>query len=112
MELLSAGEKKKTIGPSANLFVRNQRIAPDGFSRSAVLARSSSFKLDFPGPLIRGMKGDTFRLNVINDLTDTSMLTSTSIVLASTGLCWWNQLRHFEVLGRTKYRSYDEIRCQ
>lgn len=52
----------------------------------------------FPGPLIKGSKvrsprflarnftnrliiqGDTFQLNVINELTDTSMLTSTSIV--------------------------------
>jgi FtsP/CotA-like multicopper oxidase with cupredoxin domain len=34
----------------------------------------------FPGPVIRGCKGDRFQLNVINHLTDATMLRSTSIV--------------------------------
>jgi len=34
----------------------------------------------FPGPVIRGNKGDRFRLNVINHLTDATMLQSTTIV--------------------------------
>ncbi|KAJ3482311.1 hypothetical protein NLI96_g7062 [Meripilus lineatus] len=49
-------------------------VAPDGFSRSAVVAEGST-----PGPLIRGNKGDTFQINVKNGLTDESLLTSTSI---------------------------------
>jgi len=34
----------------------------------------------FPGPVIRGYKGDRFKINVINRLTDGTMLRSTSIV--------------------------------
>ena len=34
----------------------------------------------FPGPVIRGNKGDRFQINVINELKDPSMLRSTSIV--------------------------------
>lgn len=69
-------------------------------SRRTVLAGASRSSATFPGPLISGRKvgakallqisyglniiyiiqGDTFSLNVINQLTDTSMLTSTSIV--------------------------------
>ncbi|KAF5323811.1 hypothetical protein D9619_012985 [Psilocybe cf. subviscida] len=33
----------------------------------------------FPGPLVAGRKGDTFRINVVDELTDTSMLTGTSV---------------------------------
>ncbi|KAJ7136937.1 yellow laccase [Mycena epipterygia] len=62
------------IGPVANLEISNKQISPDGFSRSSVLAGGT-----FPGPLIKGNKGDRFLLNVENRLTDTSMLTDTSI---------------------------------
>ncbi|KAF8629510.1 hypothetical protein AX17_005636 [Amanita inopinata Kibby_2008] len=68
-----------TIGPVGNVHVANKDIAPDGFMRSAVLAGSSSDTVSFPGPVIRGFKGSHFRLNVINGLTDPSMLRSTSI---------------------------------
>ncbi|KAF8148663.1 yellow laccase [Crassisporium funariophilum] len=67
------------IGPTANLHIGNKVISPDGFSRSAVLAGSNADSLTFPGPVISGSKGSTFRLNVINALTDTTMLRSTSI---------------------------------
>ncbi|KAF8994967.1 laccase 2 [Cyathus striatus] len=67
------------IGPAANLYVGNKVISPDGFNRSAVLAGSTSSKLTFPGPVIIGTKGSTFRINVIDQLTDTTMLRSTSI---------------------------------
>ncbi|KAH9477711.1 Laccase-2 [Psilocybe cubensis] len=46
---------------------------------SAVLAGAKSDTLTFPGPLIRAHKGDIFRMNVIDQLVDTSMLLSTSI---------------------------------
>ncbi|KAG5722008.1 Laccase-1 [Termitomyces sp. T112] len=62
------------IGPVADLHIVNADIAPDGFTRSGVLAEGT-----FPGPLITGTKGNTFRLNVINRLTDVTMLKSTSI---------------------------------
>ncbi|KAJ7148456.1 laccase [Mycena crocata] len=62
------------IGPIANLPIVNRKIAPDGFSRSTVLAGGT-----FPGPLITGHKGDRFLLNVEDRLTDNTMLRSTSI---------------------------------
>ncbi|PPQ95564.1 hypothetical protein CVT26_008592 [Gymnopilus dilepis] len=77
--LLSASIAAAAIGPSANIFVANKFITPDGFNRSAVLAGASEDSIQFPGPLITGNKGDTFQLNVIDNLTNTSMLTSTSI---------------------------------
>nr|BAU94252.1 laccase [Pholiota microspora] len=67
------------VGPTANLFIQNKFIQPDGFNRSTVLAGGADGAGTFPGPLITGQKGDTFNLNVINDLTDSSMLLSTSI---------------------------------
>ncbi|KAG6334762.1 hypothetical protein ID866_4328 [Astraeus odoratus] len=62
------------IGPSSTLEIANKVIAPDGFSRSAVLAGGT-----FPGPLLQAQKGDAFNLNVVNKLTDTSMNTTLSI---------------------------------
>jgi iron transport multicopper oxidase len=67
------------IGPVTDFHVGNRILAPDGFNRSTVLAGPSSSELDFPGPLITGTKGDRFQINLINELTDTSMLRSTSI---------------------------------
>ncbi|PPQ94704.1 hypothetical protein CVT25_009559 [Psilocybe cyanescens] len=69
------------IGPRANIFIGNKVIAPDGFNRSAVLAGDSPYSLSFPGPLIYALKsrGDSFSLNVVNELTDSTMLKSTSI---------------------------------
>ncbi|KAF9563577.1 laccase [Agrocybe pediades] len=67
------------IGPVSDLIIANKHISPDGYNRSAVLAGASKDSLSFPGPLITGQKGSTFRMNVIDDLTDTSMLLSTSV---------------------------------
>ncbi|KAJ7200541.1 laccase [Mycena pura] len=63
-----------SIGPIAELEIVNKVISPDGFTRSTVLAGGT-----FPGPLIKGNKGNTFELNVVDDLTDSTMLKSTSI---------------------------------
>ncbi|KAK7024867.1 laccase [Favolaschia claudopus] len=63
-----------SVGPIANLDIVNKRIAPDGFSRSTVLAGGT-----FPGPLIKGIKGNRFLLNVVDKLHDNTMLQSTSI---------------------------------
>ncbi|KAF8652588.1 hypothetical protein AX16_004309 [Volvariella volvacea WC 439] len=62
------------IGPVTELQIVNDEIAPDGFSRGSVLANGA-----YPGPLITGSKGDRFLINVINELTDTTMLRATSI---------------------------------
>ncbi|KAJ7042200.1 laccase 2 precursor [Mycena alexandri] len=56
------------IGPSATLTIANKQLSPDGFQRSV-----------FPGPLITGNKGASFSLNVVNQLSDPTMLRSTSI---------------------------------
>ena len=37
----------------------------------------------FPGPVIRGQKGDRFQLNVVNNLDDSTMERSTSVVRIS-----------------------------
>ncbi|KAJ7241454.1 laccase 2 precursor [Mycena rebaudengoi] len=62
------------LGPSGTLNVANKVISPDGFVRPAVLAGGT-----FPGPLIKGKKGDRFQINVVDNLTDKSMVKSTSI---------------------------------
>jgi len=62
------------IGPVTNLHIANAHISPDGFTRSAALAEGV-----YPGPLITGKKGNRFRINVIDGLTDDTMLRSTSI---------------------------------
>ncbi|KAF9459184.1 laccase 3 precursor [Collybia nuda] len=74
LALSSLGVTQAAIGPVANLKIVNKVISPDGFNRSAVLAGGT-----FPGPLIRGNKGDRFRLNVTDTLTDPTMLRSTTI---------------------------------
>ncbi|RDB27353.1 Laccase-1 [Hypsizygus marmoreus] len=67
------------MGPSADMHVVNKDISPDGFTRSAVLVGSTADDASFPGPLITGNKGDNFLLNVIDSLSDDTMLKSTSI---------------------------------
>ncbi|KAF9444257.1 multicopper oxidase [Macrolepiota fuliginosa MF-IS2] len=67
------------IGPNTDIHIVNKNIAPDGFTRSAVLAGRTAAQASFPGPLVRGIKGNTFKLNVIDELTDKTMLRSTSI---------------------------------
>ncbi|KAF8998387.1 laccase [Cyathus striatus] len=67
------------IGPVADMHIVNKDIAPDGFNRSTVLAGGTADDADFPGPVVTGNKGDNFQLNVIDSLTDTTMLRGTSI---------------------------------
>ncbi|KAH7870062.1 laccase lcc6 [Lentinula edodes] len=68
------GTTLAAIGPVTDLHVVNKFIQPDGFNRSYILAEGV-----FPGPLISGNKGDNFQINVINELTNDTMLLSTSI---------------------------------
>ncbi|EGN96932.1 laccase [Serpula lacrymans var. lacrymans S7.3] len=63
------------IGPVADLRIVNGEISPDGFPRVATLAGGS-----FPGPVIRGNKGDNFQINVINELVNhTDTVRSTTV---------------------------------
>ncbi|KAF8193990.1 laccase 4 [Mycena galopus ATCC 62051] len=62
------------IGPTADITLSNAVVAPDGFSRVAVTANGV-----VPGPLITANAGDEFNLNVINALTNDTMLLSSSI---------------------------------
>ncbi|KAK7045836.1 laccase, multicopper oxidase, benzenediol:oxygen oxidorectuctase [Paramarasmius palmivorus] len=65
------------IGPVADLVITNEDVSPDGFTRGAVLAGGNTI-----GPLIVGNKasGDNIQINLINNLNDSTMLQSTSIV--------------------------------
>ncbi|KAE9382506.1 Cupredoxin, partial [Gymnopus androsaceus JB14] len=63
-----------SIGPVTDLNIVNGFLQPDGFNRSFVLAEGV-----FPGPLIVGNIGDNFQINVIDSLTNDTMLLSTSI---------------------------------
>ncbi|KIY68879.1 multicopper oxidase [Cylindrobasidium torrendii FP15055 ss-10] len=65
---------QSSIGPVADLHINNQHLLLDGYDRDGVFAEGQ-----FPGPLITGYKGDNWDINVINDLEDPEMLTSTSI---------------------------------
>ncbi|KAJ6480929.1 Cu-oxidase-domain-containing protein [Mycena sanguinolenta] len=56
------------------LNIVNGPTAPDGFTRSGVLANGT-----FPGPVITATKGDTLVVTVNNKLTDPTMRRSTSI---------------------------------
>ncbi|KAF8161661.1 laccase [Crassisporium funariophilum] len=71
---LISGAIAEALGPKANLHIVNSLIKPDGFERSAVLAQGVH-----PAPLITGKKGDKFHINVVNSLSDATMLRSTSI---------------------------------
>nr|BAA85185.1 bilirubin oxidase [Pleurotus ostreatus]BAC65099.1 laccase [Pleurotus ostreatus] len=73
------------IGPTGNMYIVNEDVSPDGFARSAVVARSvpatdpTPATVSIPGVLVQGNKGDNFQLNVVNQLSDTTMLKTTSI---------------------------------
>nr|2XYB_A Chain A, LACCASE [Trametes cinnabarina] len=62
------------IGPVADLTLTNAQVSPDGFAREAVVVNGIT-----PAPLITGNKGDRFQLNVIDQLTNHTMLKTSSI---------------------------------
>ncbi|KAG2035342.1 laccase [Suillus americanus] len=66
--------QRSALGPQTKLTIGNKVIAPDGFERSATLVNG-----EYPGPLIAAQKGDNFAIEVANELTDSSMFTSTSV---------------------------------
>ncbi|KAK0436709.1 laccase [Armillaria borealis] len=64
----------EVVGPTTGLEITNQYLAPDGFTRSTTVAGGT-----FPGPLIQGVKGDRFQIDVKDSLHDKTMLQSTSV---------------------------------
>ncbi|KAI0737364.1 laccase C [Daedaleopsis nitida] len=70
----STPSTSSAIGPVADLPIVNGKVCPDGISRDAVLPGGT-----FPGTLITGKKGDNFKINVIDQLTNETMLLATSI---------------------------------
>ncbi|EGN98800.1 laccase [Serpula lacrymans var. lacrymans S7.3] len=70
----SQGDTPAVLGAKSNLVIANKVIAPDGFNRSTVLAGGT-----FPGPIIKATKGASFSINVINQLTDSTMHKTTSV---------------------------------
>ncbi|CDO78173.1 Laccase [Trametes cinnabarina] len=62
------------IGPVTDLTISNVNVSPDGYERVAVVANGV-----MPAPLITGQKGEEFKINVVNNLTNHTMLKSTSI---------------------------------
>ncbi|KAI0056143.1 laccase [Artomyces pyxidatus] len=79
-----------SIGPVADLPIVNRILAPDGYERSTVVAGGV-----FPGPIIKGNKGDNFRINVIDELTDTTMDVVTSV--------------HWHGIDQHKSNAYDGV---
>ncbi|KAK1222164.1 hypothetical protein PQX77_014984, partial [Marasmius sp. AFHP31] len=79
LQLSSIVQAVDVISRTGDLHIVNKDLSPDGFKRSTVLAGTSADKASFPGPMIKANKGDTFEINVIDELTDPSMDRSTSI---------------------------------
>ncbi|RPD57148.1 Cu-oxidase-domain-containing protein [Lentinus tigrinus ALCF2SS1-7] len=72
--LLFVASTYAAIGPVADLTVTNANISPDGFERAAIVVNNV-----FPAPLITGNMGDNFQLNLVNQMTNHTMLKTTSI---------------------------------
>ncbi|KAI1785170.1 laccase [Ganoderma leucocontextum] len=62
------------VGPILTLPIVDATVTPDGYTRQAVLPNGT-----FPGPLIFGNKNDYFQIDVVNLLTNETMLTGTTI---------------------------------
>lgn len=85
-----------------DLPILNANVAPDGFTRSAIVAGA------FPGKLITANKGDVLHINVTNQLTDPTMRRSTSIVSADCTLVFAgsnNALQHWHGIFQPKTAS-------
>ncbi|RDX40997.1 laccase [Lentinus brumalis] len=61
-------------GPTAALTILDAAATPDGYVRQAVLPNGT-----FPGPLISGNKGDNFQINVVDQMTNATMINSTTV---------------------------------
>ncbi|KAF8474376.1 laccase 1 [Russula ochroleuca] len=72
--LLAISGSAFALGPHTTLEIVSKNIAPDGFLRPATLANGV-----FPGPIITAIKGQEFAVNVVDNLTETSLDLATSI---------------------------------
>ncbi|KAK0207898.1 laccase 2 [Desarmillaria ectypa] len=72
--LLHPVRSLEVFGSSGDLRIVNKELAPDGVLRSTVLAGGT-----LPGPVISGIKGGRFQINVTDELTDHTMALDTSI---------------------------------
>ncbi|TFY63588.1 hypothetical protein EVG20_g6257 [Dentipellis fragilis] len=69
-----------SVGPATDLRIVNSQISPDGFLREQVIILHHNITLLTHSLAVPSSpKGDTFLINVINELTDPTMLTSTSV---------------------------------
>ncbi|KAF8131812.1 laccase [Boletus edulis] len=62
------------LGPVGQLYVTNNVISPDGYSRSAITVNGV-----YPAPLIKANKNDQFNIELVNGLTDDSMSLETAV---------------------------------
>ncbi|KAF5360146.1 hypothetical protein D9758_011342 [Tetrapyrgos nigripes] len=67
------------IQRSGDLHITNTQLSPDGFQRDTVVAGTNSYGGSLPGPVVRGNKGDNFKLNVFDELVDPDFVRTTSI---------------------------------
>lgn len=59
---------------TAALTISNADVSPDGYTRAAIVVNGQH-----PGPVLTGNKGDKFKVDVIDQLTNGTMLKSTSV---------------------------------
>lgn len=81
-----------TVGNTANLHLVSDTIAPDGYERDVTIIGTTSHSATFPGPVVRGQRGDRFRLNVIDELDNPAMHMEASVhwhgILQRNGQSW------------------------
>ncbi|KAG2014957.1 laccase 5 [Coprinopsis cinerea AmutBmut pab1-1] len=70
----SVARGQMILSPSDTMVISNANVSPDGVTRSAVVVNGVH-----PGPVLIGEKDDVFAINVVNELTDPTMLRSTSV---------------------------------
>ncbi|EAU92090.2 laccase 7 [Coprinopsis cinerea okayama7 len=70
----SVARGQAVLNPSDTMVISNANVSPDGVPRSAVVVNGVH-----PGPVLVGQKDDNFAINVVNELTDPTMLRSTSV---------------------------------
>ncbi|KZV72897.1 multicopper oxidase [Peniophora sp. CONT] len=72
--LVSIGLEALAATVSKTLTIANTELSPDGFSRTGVTINGQ-----FPGPVITGNVGDTFAINVVNNLDDEDLHLVTAV---------------------------------
>ncbi|KAH8825049.1 yellow laccase [Flagelloscypha sp. PMI_526] len=68
-----------SLNTRTDLFIVNKDVSPDGFTRPAVVAGTQANNAAVVGPLITGLKGGKYSINVHDQLTNADMIKGTSI---------------------------------